>query len=56
MKLRFSRVGGWVVGMGGCIARYAHRREKFATNFRNVSIHRFLPVMGEWSRIRLSSA
>jgi hypothetical protein len=45
MGLRFYWVAGWgwVAGMGGCIAGFAHPLEKSATSFKNTSIHRLTP-------------
>jgi hypothetical protein len=44
MGLRFSCLagGGWVAGMGRCVARFAYPREKSAANFRDTSIYRLV--------------
>jgi hypothetical protein len=36
-------VGGWVVGIGGCIAECAHPLEKSDPGFVDASIHRLSP-------------
>jgi hypothetical protein len=56
MGLRFFSVAGWgwIVEMGGCIARCAHPLEKSTPNSTDTSIHR-LPTnfaLTEFSEMR----
>jgi hypothetical protein len=45
MGLRFFCIAGWgwVAEIGGCIAGWAHPREKSGSDFVDASIHRLSP-------------
>jgi lipid-binding SYLF domain-containing protein len=51
LRLFYVARGGWVAGMGGCIAGCADPLEKSASSSTDTSIYR-LPPIGESSRFR----